>query len=146
MGQIRRPPSMALNLIWSPGAPPSWCSLCLETTSQDVSPRDFPTRDLGPRRFGDHTWGCPTDSALDFGTYPVWLAPWISLNINVDILEVADLAVSLVALYPCVTLLSCDCSFPCFVLCQCLQLPHTCLECSVLRKHWMLGRQRRIPG
>ena len=23
----RRPPSMALNLIWSPGAPPSWCSL-----------------------------------------------------------------------------------------------------------------------
>ena len=68
------PPSMALNLIWSPGAPPSWCSLarrrafgdhvwelrskpklskeseddaCLETTSQDVSPRDFPTRDLG---------------------------------------------------------------------------------------------------
>ena len=77
---------MALNLIWSPGAPPSWCSLarrrtfgdhvwelrskpqlskksedeaCLETTSQDVSLRDFPTRDLGPRRLGDHTWGCP---------------------------------------------------------------------------------------
>ena len=81
---------MALNLIWSPGAPPSWCSLarrcafgdhvweprpkpqlskksedaaCLETTFQDVSPRDFPTRDLGPRRFGDHTWGCPNRSA-----------------------------------------------------------------------------------
>ena len=87
---------MALNLIWSPGAPPSWCSLarrrafgdhvwelrskpqlskkseddaCLETTSQDVSRRDFPTRDLGPRRFGDHTWGCPSIAGhLDVAT------------------------------------------------------------------------------
>ena len=82
---------MALNLIWSPSAPPSRCSLarrrafgdrvsevsskpqlskkseddaCLETTSQDVSPRDFPTRDLGPRRFGNHTWGCPIKAVL----------------------------------------------------------------------------------
>ena len=36
----------------------------METTSQDLSPRDFPTRDLGPRRFGDHTWGCPKSLLL----------------------------------------------------------------------------------
>ena len=35
---------------------------CLETKSQDMSPRDFPTRDLRPRRFGNHTWGCLKES------------------------------------------------------------------------------------
>ena len=32
-----------------------------------MSPRDFPTRDLGARRFGDHTWGCPIDTSGEVG-------------------------------------------------------------------------------
>ena len=52
----RRPPSMALNLIWSPGAPPSWCSLARRRAFGEVQ---APIKqEIGGRRvFGNHVSG-----------------------------------------------------------------------------------------